>query len=440
MRSDSNKRMHIPLVNLGAVALTIAAAAGCGDLSDTGDSVSAQALTGTLVISGRITSTQGVPISGASVVLAGMTSKTVTTDAAGKYSFTSLVPGSYTVTPSKTGLKFCSPFAALGSLRRDTSEDFSGSTTGCLTPVYQKKVLVLSYDPTVTKPDGTTAKLTAYENWDDATQLADQFRRSVESMSNGRVKYVIEKTKIVNDIPVKEDGFDYTPAGLLTCLSDTSTCHNPDGADYLAIVNSQGLCTDANAGVIDEVWMFGGPFFGFYESRMMGPNAFWLNSPQLEGTTCNKLVPIMGFNYERHIAEMVHDNIHRTESTMARVYGSWQENRINTGWDKFALVAAQSPSFGFSGCGTAHFAPNSTQDYQYDNTAPVSSFCDDFYNYPNLKAPSAALKTITCSAWGSRSSGTIATSSSTCPRRPARRLMGSSRIGGATSPAPTTSS
>jgi hypothetical protein len=73
--------------------------------------------------------------------------------------------------------------------------------------VYQKKVLVLSYDPTVTKPDGTTAKLTAYENWDDATQLADQFRRSVESMSNGRVKYVIEKTKIVNDIPVKEDGF-----------------------------------------------------------------------------------------------------------------------------------------------------------------------------------------------------------------------------------------
>jgi hypothetical protein len=382
---------------LGAIA--------CSGTEESAVSSISQGLTGTLVISGRVTTPTGAPVSGARMVLAGMTSKTVTTDANGMYSFTNLAPGSYTVTPAKTGLKFCSAFAALGNLRRDTAEDFSGSTTGCVNPVYQKKVMVLNYDPTVTKPDGTTAKLSAYMNWDDATQLAGQFQRSMESMTNGRVKYVIEKTKNIDDIPVKMDGFDYTPEAILTCLADTTQCHMPDDTDYLAIVNSQGICTDVNAGVVDEVWMFGGPYFGFYESRLAGPNAYWYNSPGLDGTTCNKLVPIMGFNYERGIAEMVHDVTHRTESAMSRVYGSWQENRMNTNWDRFALVAAQSPSFGFSGCGTGHYAPTSTEDYQYDNATPVSSFCDDFYNYPNLKPPASALKTITCAAWGCRELG-----------------------------------
>ena len=401
-----NARPVLVLVCCGGT-LAMAACSGVGDTPNGSETLAStsQALTGTLVINGRVTSPTGAPISGATMVLAGMTSTNVITDANGMYKFSNLAPGSYTVTPQKQGLKFCSPFAAFGSLRRDVTEDFSGSTTGCLTPAYQKKVMVLNYDPTVTAPDGKKMKLSVYQGWDDATQLAGQYQRAMESMSNGRVKYMIEKTKNVDDIPVKMDGFDYTPESILTCLADTSTCHMPDDTDYSAIVNSQGICTDVNSGVIDEVWMFGGPYFGFYESRLAGPNAFWYNSPPLEGTSCNKLVPIMGFNYERAIQEMVHDFMHRTESTMARVYGSWQENRINTNWDRFALVAAQSPSFGYSGCGTAHFAPNSVQDYQYDNPAPVSSFCDDFYNYPNLHTPSTVLKTITCSTWACRELG-----------------------------------
>jgi len=122
----------------------------------------------------------------------------------------------------------------------------------------------------------------------------------------------------------------------------------------------------------------GGPWFGFWESQLAGPNAFDYNSPPLTGTTCNKLLPIMGFSSERTINEAVHDYMHRTEATMSHVYGSWEENRLQTNWDRFGLVAAQSPSFGFSGCGTAHYAPSATQDYSYDNATPVLSLCDDF--------------------------------------------------------------
>ena len=82
-----------------------------------------------------------------------------------------------------------------------------------------------------------------------------------------------------------------------------------------------------------------------------------------------------------------------------RVYGSWHMDQLFHNFDRFGLVDVQSP-FPYSGCGSAHYAPNSVEGYEYDNPNPVSSYCDDFFNYPNLKPPQQALKTITCSTWG----------------------------------------
>ena len=73
---------------------------------------------------------------------------------------------------------------------------------------------------------------------------------------------------------------------------------------------------------------------------------------------------------------------------------------MNHNFDKFALVGAQSPSFGFSGCGSGHFTPNSLADYDYLNSTNVEdSFCDDFFNYPNLSAPSTVLRPTSCDRW-----------------------------------------
>ena len=384
-----------------ALASTLILGACSGEMpGDESFDASEQALTGTLQIQGRITSPTGVPLSGVKVTLTGAASKSITTGTSGAYSFTALGAGSYTVTPTKTGLAFCTPSAALPTLRMNAVEDFSGSSGGCQSPVHTRNATVIIYDPLITKTDGTKVKLSTYKNWEDPAQLVDRFKRSIQSMTNGRVKYNVVKTKTINAFPVKADGFQYTQASYLACLADTSQCHGADTANVLSTLSSEGVCTDLNAGTTNELWLFGGPYFGYYESQLTGPNAFWYNSPPLTGSSCNKLLPIMGFNYERTVNEMVHDMMHRTESTMARVYGSWSENRMANNWDRFALVAAQSPSFGYSGCGTAHFTPNSQNDYEYSNTNSVSSFCDDFFNYPNLKTPSTALKTITCSAWG----------------------------------------
>jgi Carboxypeptidase regulatory-like domain len=361
---------------------------------------SEQALTGSLQIHGRVTSPTGVPLSGVKVTLTGASNTSMTTGTSGAYSFTSLGAGAYTVTPSKTGLAFCTPSASLPTLRTDAVEDFSGSTSGCQAAVHTRNATVLIYDPLITNPDGTQVKLSAYKNWEEPNQLVDRFKRSIQSMTNGRVKYNVVKTTTINAFPVKADGFQYTQASYLACLADSTQCHAADTANVLAMLSSQGICSAVNAGTTDELWLFGGPYFGTYESQLTGPKAFTYNSPPLEGSTCNKLLPIMGFNYERSLAEMVHDTMHRTEATLSRVYGNWAENSLANNWDRFALIAAQSPSFGYSGCGTAHFAPNSTSDYDYSDPNPVSSFCDDFFNYPTLKTPSTALKTITCSAWG----------------------------------------
>lgn len=377
----------------------------CGTASPTGDSerfgVSDHPLTGPLTIHGRITSATGAPLSGVKVTLSGSATASVTTGTDGKYSFPSLAAASYTVTPTKTGMSFCTASASLPKLRVDAVEDFTGSTTGCTAATHTRNVTVVIYDPLITQSNGTQVKLSTYKNWEDPAQLVDRFVRSIQSITNGRVKYNVVKTKNLTSFPKKTDGFQYNQTSYLACLANTATCHSPDSVDMAAVLSSNGVCTDLNAGTTDETWVFGGPYFGYYESQLAGPRAFWYNSPALEGTTCNKLLPIMGFNYERSLPEMVHDMMHRTESTMSRVYGSWNENNISHNWNKMGLVAAQSPNYNYSGCGNAHWAPNSQADYEYTNTNPVSSFCDDFFNYPNLKnPPSSALKTITCNAWG----------------------------------------
>ncbi len=93
----------------------------------------------------------------------------------------------------------------------------------------------------------------------------------------------------------------------------------------------------------DEIWLFGGSYFGFYESRMIGKGAYWLNAPPLEMTI--KPVIVMGFNYNRGLKEMIHNYCHRIESIMAHVMESnyifrtyhddWREPQ--NAWDRWVF-------------------------------------------------------------------------------------------------------
>lgn len=269
------------------------------------------------------------------------------------------------------------------------------------TETFNLNVYVIVYDPIMS----TGELLSERMNWNDHAAITQGTIDFFSQASNNRVNYTVAETYHVDDWadwPIKTDGFQYTEAEYLDVMSGQSPAHSPDSVNYNTIVNNPafGLCEKFNNGEIDEVWIYNGPYFGFYESTLAGPNGYWFNSNPVPGPyTCNELMPIMGPSPERTVTEAVHNFGHRTESTMKKTYGSWNQNNISHGWNKFGLVDFQSPLYDYSGCGSIHYPPNGQSDYDYHNSANFADTnCDDFVNYSDLTEP-MPLISVNCSAW-----------------------------------------
>lgn len=264
--------------------------------------------------------------------------------------------------------------------------------------IIRKKIYVIVYDPILSNGN----LLSDYLGWRDHNELTQQTIDFFYETSGGSLIYELADFEEVNTWPTKIDGFQYTESEYLAAYAGETPYHSPDWVDYDLIVNSPlfNICEKANQGIIDEVWIYNGPGFGFYESRLVGPNAYWYNSPPIDGqNSCERLIPIMGPNPERELDCAVHNFGHRMESAMVTVYGSWEQNRITHNWENFALVDYLSPDYYYSGCGNIHFAPNSTSDYDYGNTTQADSICDDFFNYPNLGSPLITKSPVSCDSW-----------------------------------------
>ncbi len=250
-----------------------------------------------------------------------------------------------------------------------------------------KQVYVIVYDPLLSNGQ----KLSEYKHWNDHSAITQQTIDFFKQTSSNKLNYSVVDTAIVTSgWPELTDGFSYTETEYLAVLAGQQTPHNPTMVNYNKIVNSAefDICGKLNRGEIDEVWVYNAPWFGFYESTLVGPGAYFYNSNPVSGSHgCNRLLPIMGPSVERTKDEAVHNFTHRTEDTMKKVYGSWQQNNTSHNWNKFGLVKAQSPNYTYSGCGSSHYPPNAVSDYNYGNTTPVLSNCDDFINYPNLGDP-----------------------------------------------------
>ena len=129
---------------------------------------------------------------------------------------------------------------------------------------------------------------------------------------------------------------------------------------------------------------------------MGGPGAFWCNAPPLKNTDASKRrFVIMGFSYERYIGEMEEAYGHRAESIMEKAFSKLTGD-ANL-WKRFIQYEKVSPAK--SACGNIHFAPNSQQDYDWNNPDPVKSECYDWQlNFPNFKGD---VRTVGPSEWGS---------------------------------------
>jgi len=254
------------------------------------------------------------------------------------------------------------------------------------------KVLVLSFDPRL--PNEGNRRLHEVGGWFDPHELARGYSDDVEEISHGHVRFEIVEWKEVEAFHVKVDGFMYTPESYLKCHRAGKGWHMPDTADYPQTFLDHGILPRVERGDIDEVWFFGGPYFGYNESAMAGPRSFYINGEVYDQVASQRPFAIMGFNYERGQAEMIHNLSHRTESTLARVYGGWMAEELTTPWAQFAANVQQS---GQAGVGNCHYPPNGTSDYDYANPSQVDSTADDWLNYPRLTGRTQG---VTCETWG----------------------------------------
>jgi hypothetical protein len=262
-------------------------------------------------------------------------------------------------------------------------------------PTSELKVLVLNFDPVVEPASGK--RLHQEFRWNDPRKLAEEHAADVNEASGGRIEFKIVEWIDLDEFPVKVDGFAYTLPQFLETWRAKKGFHQPDQADYPKLIAENRLVEKVESGEIDETWWFGFPYCGFGESAMAGRGAFGINGPSFDApkVKCKRPFAIMGFNYERGPAEMIHNLCHRTEATMSRIFGGWQTDRLDHDWARFAANAHQSN--GVAAAGTCHYPPNAVKDYDYANKDFVESSADDWKTYPKL---TGAKMQVNCENWG----------------------------------------
>jgi hypothetical protein len=279
--------------------------------------------------------------------------------------------------------------AAAAALPSAAAEDTSPEQEPILV-----RVAVVNFDPRM--PSHGNQRLSSLFDFNDPRELSEGYISDIRKSSHGLVRYRIVRWRTLDEFPPKEDGFVYDPEAYAEAWEAGGGFHEPDVADYPRMIEEYGLASYVREDVADEIWIFGGPYFGFYEASMAGPDAFFVNGGVYGDVEAPKPFVIMGFNYERGVAEMVHDLVHRTEFTMKRVYGGWNMRNPQTPWDQFTQNAFDSPD-ALAAVGTCHHPPNAQKDYDYANARTVLSNADEWLQYP---ATSDTAKPVNRETWG----------------------------------------
>jgi hypothetical protein len=259
------------------------------------------------------------------------------------------------------------------------------------------RVFVIVYNPIIEEKTGTT--LIETFGWNDPDLLAAEYMRDIQECSDGLVIYqIVERNQFVGRVeldgfPVKADGSQYKPQEYVNALHGQGTLHD-ETLDYGKLLEEFNLLQRVANREFDEVWLFGFPYAGFWESTMAGKGAFFCNSPPVPHTgKCARRFMILGFSYERGIGEMLETLGHRAEAIMQRVYRR-KKGKANL-FEQFTRYDAIAE--GQANVGTIHFAPNSQHDYDWGNMTSVRSFCDDWYQFPNM---TGVVRTVDATEWG----------------------------------------
>ena len=270
------------------------------------------------------------------------------------------------------------------------------------------KVALIIQDPIIDSVNNR--RIHQLWNWQSPSVLINEIIDDFYMASDGTIIYQITETHDSDFIFTTLDGqymsldtlrYFFTPSngvlyghvpGHLQYLAEDE---GRVSFDYGGMVDYYNLAEKRNTGQIHEVWVYTFPFGGMYESRLVGPNGFWCNSPPLAHPGLNYLLPVMGWNYERGVAEALHSYGHRVESVIWHVYGRWDHTTNDpNNWELFTWIDIEHP--GHAHIGNVHFPPNGQSDYDYSNTRYVTCYADNWKRYPYILDQHRSLN---CSEW-----------------------------------------
>lgn len=244
-------------------------------------------------------------------------------------------------------------------------------------PVKLRKVLVVNFRTSAVPME-----------WNQVNALVEEYTEAIIQASHKMLVFKPVKKLDVPLYPIFTDGRQYNDVTWSQARQNgQSALRDVHGnfllADYERIIRDYSILQAVQGGVIHEVWMFGGPYFGFYESRMAGQKTFWCNAPGIEQNS--KRFVMMGFNYERGAREMLHSFGHRAESILGVHFGSQQFLQ-----QLYTQQPTPTPKNDYEKWllehGTVHRAPGGT-DYGQDEYAWVSALKTHWWPFiidPNL--------------------------------------------------------
>jgi hypothetical protein len=280
------------------------------------------------------------------------------------------------------------------------------------------RVYVIDFDPLMA--DGVP--LTTERGYNDPFGLDDMYRADVATASAGIAEQRIVRTSVVRTYPVKPVGFTFTNAQYLGCFADSSPSYCGALIDYAAVLNTRydkhfgSACEALAKKRVDEVWLWGGPWFGYLEYQIAEAHTL---CPQVA-----RRFMVMGYNYERTVTEMLHDLGHRAEALVQGGIGPALWDRFDGQRGRYAesygcqpQPDADHPEVDATSAhaGNVHFPPNAYCHYQYDRDHPVLSDADDWANFPHLTGRQTV---VNASTWGATQRGFLIWWLGRFPRNP----------------------
>ncbi len=363
--------------------------AGAGEAGGAGRSSASGGRQGTtcsgarITIEGTLRSPRGEPLAGVEVTLSRDADDVSISDDDGHYRFPALCSdGYYVVTPTSPDWAFCPAKAENWLADRNLQEDFTGSLEGCDSSPIVRQLSLLIYEPQLPSVTGER-RVSELLNAENPTQLALRLMRAIESVSNGHARYEIAQIQVVNEFPLQSDGYSYTAESYAACLRDPSLCHPVEQADYEAIAQRHAVCAGLDDHSVDEVWLLGGPHFGF---------GAW--QPLALG--CNLEADVLGFSYTSELTALLATYQERSVGALARAYDTYVPDASPNAFEAFTRVPPVT--VGSTGCGNDRQAPNSLELGRFDDPVEASSYC---LSYLDVAAPTGPGSTqLGCTAWG----------------------------------------